>query len=472
MSGAAGGEPARTAARTPAAAAAQAPSYAPDRSAPPPPGPPREFSFPPFTRTALPGGATLLAARRPGAPLARISLLFPAGAEHNPPAETGLAAFTAGLLDEGTARRSALDIAARIERLGGSLATGADWDTGYLSVALLGRHAADGLELLAELAAEPAFPPEEVERERRQRLAELLRQRSDPGFVARERFGRAVYGDHPYGGQLLGLPESLAGFDRDAAERFYRRHYTPGGASVVAVGDLDPEAVAAALGGTIGGGGTAPPSRPDLTPPARPGVRVHLVDRPGGAQTELVIGHASIPRTDPDYLALTVVTTLLGGKFTSRINLNLRERLGVTYGASCRLHGRLGPGPLVISSAVANPAAGAATREVLAELERIRDEPVAGGELEETISYLVGVFPYTLQTAGGLASRLESLAVYGLPDDYYDTYPDRLRALDPATLQKVARAYLHPRDLVVVAVGPVAELAPQFEGLGEISSQG
>ena len=467
-----GGGPARPeAAPRPEAAAAHAPSYAPDRSAPPPPGRPREFFFPTFTRSALPGGTALLAARRPGAPLARMSLLFPAGAEHNLPAEAGLAAFTGGLLDEGTRRRSSLEIAARIEQLGGMLATGADWDTGYLSVSLLGRHLAAGLELVAELAAEPAFPPEEVERERRQRLAELMRQRSDPGFVARERFGRAVYGDHPYGGQLLGLPESLAGFDRAAAERFYRRHYTSGGASVVAVGDLDPEAVAAGLGGAPGSGTAAPPPRPELAPPARTGVRVHLVDRPGGAQTELVIGHASIPRTHPDYLAMTVVTTLLGGKFTSRINLNLRERLGVTYGASCRLHGRLGPGPLVISSAVANQAAGAAAREVLGELERIREEPVGGAELKETLSYLIGVFPYTLQTVDGLAARLESLAVYGLPDDYYDTYPDRLSALDPPTLQAAAQTHLRPRDLVVIAVGPADELAPQFDGLGEIAAQ-
>ena len=462
----AGGGPARAPGR-PAAAAARAPTYAPDRSAPPPTGPPRGFSFPPFVRRPLGGGPALLAARRPGASLARISLLFPAGGEHDPRAEAGLAAFTGALLDEGTRRRAALEIAARIERLGGHLATGADWDAGYLSVALLARHAAAGLELLAELAAEPAFPPEEIERERRQRLAEVLRQRADPGFVARERFAREVYGDHPYGGQLLGAPESLAGFDRAAVERFYRRHYTAAGAFAVAVGDLDPEAVAAALERAFAGGDGAPP-RPELTPPAPAGIRVHLVDRPGAAQTELVIGHAGIPRTHPDYLAMTVVTTLLGGKFTSRINLNLRERLGYTYGASCRLYGRRGPGPLVVSSAVANPVAGAAAREVLAELARIRDEPVGGAELEETRSYLIGVFPYTLQTVDGLAGRLENLAVYGLPDDHYATYPERLRALDPETLQAAARTHLHPGDLVVVAVGPAAELAPQFEGVGAL----
>jgi zinc protease len=375
------------------------------------------------------------------------------------------------LLDEGTRHSSALEIAARIERLGGQVATGADWDTGYLSVEVLARHAGAGLELLAELAAEPAFPPAEIERERSQRLAELLRQRSDPGFVARERFARAVYGDHPYGGQLLGTPESLGGFDRPAFERFYRRHYAAAGACAVAVGDLDLEAVAAGLERALGGRDAAPPPRPDLTPPARPGIRVHLVDRPGAAQTELVIGHAGIPRTDPDYLAMAVLTTLLGGKFTSRINLNLRERLGVTYGASCRLHPRLGPGPLVVSTAVANPAAGAAVREVLGELARIRDQPVGGDELEETRSYLIGVFPYTLQTVDGVAGRLETLAVYGLPDDYYDAYPDRLRALDAGALQEVARRRLYPDDLAVVAVGPAAELGPQFEGLGEIAAQ-
>ena len=446
-------------------------SYAPDRSAPPSPGPARDFRFPALVRRRLGGGLTLLAARRPGAARARITLLFPAGGEHDAAAEAGLASFTGGLLDEGTRRLSALDIAARVERLGGQLGTGADWDTGQLGVALLARHAGDGLELLAELASEPSFPPEEVERERRQRLAELLRQGADPGFLARERFARAVYGGaHPYGTSLLGSAENLAGFDRAAAERFYRRHYAPAGAFAVAVGDLDPDAVAAGLERALGSGGAEPPPRPELTPPAQRGIRVHVVDRPGAPQTELVIGHPGIPRTHADYLAMAVVTTLLGGKFTSRINLNLRERHGYTYGATCRLHPRLGPGPVTVSSAVANPVAGAAVREVLAELARIRDEPVGGDELADTRSYLIGVFPYTLQTVDGLAGRLETLAVYRLPDDYYDTWPERLRAIDRAAVQEAARRHLHPDDAVVVAVGPAAELEPQLAGLGEMVS--
>lgn len=446
--------------------------YTPDRSAPPPAAAPRAFRFPDFVRRRLAGGPTLYAARRPGSALARIALLFPAGGQHDRPSESGLATFTGALLDEGTRRLSAPEIAARIERLGAQLATGADWDSGYLSIELLSRDLEEGLALALEVAAEPSFPTEEIERQRRQRLAELLRLSSEPGFQAQEKLVRALYGErHPYGTPLLGTAESLAAFDRDAVTRFYRRHYTPAGAFAVTAGDVDPEAIAAALERVLGAAenrAEAPPA-PDLEPPPAAGVRVHLVDRPAAPQTQILLGHPGIPRTDPDYIALSVVTTLLGGKFTSRINLNLRERHGYTYGASCALGGRLGPAPLTVSAAVGNPVAGAAIREVLGELRRIRDEPVGEAELDETRDYLIGVFPYTLQTVSGLAGRLETLAVYGLPDDYYAGYAERLRAIGPAQVAEAARRHLRPDDLAVVVVGPAAELAPQLEGLGELT---
>jgi zinc protease len=332
------------------------------------------------------------------------------------------------------------------------------------------------LALALEIAAEPSFPLEEIERQRRQRLAELLRLRAEPGFQAQEKLVRALYGDrHPYGTPLLGTADSLAAVDREAVTGFYRRHYRPAGAYAVTAGDVDPEAIAAALESVLGGAAEArgeAPQAPDLEPPPAAGVRVHLVDRPAAAQTQILLGQPGIPRTHPDFVALSVVTTLLGGKFTSRINLNLRERHGYTYGASCSLGGRLGPAPLTVSAAVANPVAGAAIREVLAELRRIREEPVGEAELDETRDYLIGVFPYTLQTVSGLAGRLETLAVYGLPDDYYAGYAERLRAIGPDRIAEVAQRHLRPDDLAVVAVGPAAELGPQLEGIGEVVAGG
>ncbi|HEX2253604.1 MAG TPA: pitrilysin family protein [Thermoanaerobaculia bacterium] len=442
---------------------------APRRDRPPAPAPLRPFAFPPFLRRPLGNGLTVMATVSERAPLIELALVFPAGADRDPAGANGTATLTATLLDEGTRSRDALAIAAAVADLGGRLATGADWDVGYLEVQVLAEHAGEALALLAELATVPTFPAEELERTRRRRLAELLRRRSDPSALAAEHFAGSVYGDHPYGRSTLGDEASIGRFDRTEAEAFFRAAYAPAGALLVAAGALDPEELYREAERVLGAlpGGTPLP-RPDLAAPPLTGTRVVIVDRPRGAQTELRVGHTGVTRRHPDYLPLAVMNTLLGGKFTSRINLNLRERHGYTYGATSRFTARCGPGPFVVQAAVATEVAGAATREILGELARICDEPVAGEELEDAQSYLVGTFPYTLQSASGLRDRLETLAVYDLPDDYYQCFPESVLAVDRETVLRVAREHLHPRDLVVVAVGPAGELEPQLAELGAV----
>ncbi|HYG61575.1 MAG TPA: pitrilysin family protein [Thermoanaerobaculia bacterium] len=440
-----------------------------DRSLPPPPGPLRPFRFPAFQRARLANGLTVFAARQGSVPLVSLELVTQAGGQHSPAGQAGLASLTASLLDEGTARRTALEIAGEVENLGGYLVTGADWDVGYLGVGLLSSHLERGLELLAEVATAATFPEAEIERLRRQRLTEILRRTQDPSAVADERLLREIYHGTVYEGSLLGTEESVRGLGRDAITAFFHRHYGMDGSFVIAVGDLDPGEVTRRVEAVLGGaGGTAPPP-PGIRPAPLGGVAVHLVDRPGAAQAELRLGHPCISRTHPDYVPLMVANALLGGKFTSRINLNLRERHGYTYGASSRLVGRQGPGPFLVSSAVATESAGAAAREVLSELRRLREEPVEVAELEETLSYLTGVFPYTLQTIGEVAKRLETLGTYGLPDDYYESYLERIGAVTREDILEAARRHIHPERIAVVAVGPAEALERQFEGLGPVT---
>ncbi len=208
--------------------------------------------------------------------------------------------------------------------------------------------------------------------------------------------------------------------------------------------------------------------RRGVVAPRRTARGVIVVDRPDSAQTELRLGHVGVARTHPERARLTLLNALLGGKFTSRINLNLRERNGFTYGASTRFVDRRSPGPFVVSAAVATGVAGAATREVLGELERIRSEPVAAEELEETKSYLIGVFPYTLQTVGGLLGRLEELAIYGLPDDHFDRSIAQIEDAGEAKLLELARAHIRPAEMLIVAAGPAAELVPQMSPFGDV----
>ena len=441
-----------------------------DRTLPPEPGTLRAFDFPGFLHTELPGGLAVYAARHGDVPLVSLELVTPAGGQHDPPGRHGLSTLTAGLLDEGTARGGALEIAARVERLGGYLASGADWDSSYLAAGVLSSNLPAALELLAEVATSPTFPPEELERLRRQRLAELLRRRHDPAILADERVTEEIFRGSAYGRSLLGDEESVAAIARDDVVAHYRRHYGLRDAALVAVGDLDPEALVAAAERIFGGGGGPPaPPPPEVRPAALPGVVVHVVDRPGAAQTELRLGHAGVPRRHPDYSPLVVLNTLLGGQFTSRINLNLRERNGYTYGAHSRFVGRRGPGPFLVSAAVATEATGAAAREVLGELERLREEPVGPVELAETRDYLIGVFPYTVQTIGDLAKRLEMLGTYGLPDDYFERYIERVRAVTTEEVQRLARRHLHPDRIAIVAVGPAETLERQLSALGPVT---
>ena len=442
-----------------------------DRSGPPPGGPVRPFRFPPFLRTTLANGLTVFAARLGQVPLVSLELVVPsAGGLYDPPGQSGLTALTAGLLDEGTARRDSLQLAEQMEQMGGYLVSSADWDVAYVATGLLSQHWPAALELMAEVLGSPTFPEEEVERVRSQRLTEILRRQQDPNALVDERLSQELYRGTVYANPLVGTAESVASFRRETFVDLYRRCYTLKGSTLLAVGDLDPEellrkAESAFAGGPVG----EPPEPPEVRPVPLPGIQVHLVDRPNAPQTELRLGHVGVQRTHPDWRVLTILNTLLGGKFTSRINLNLRERHGYTYGASSRFGPRRKPGLFTVAASVQTPSAGAAAREVLAELRQIRREPVGAQELEETLSYVAGVFPYTVQTIGDLLKRLETLAVHGLPDDYFETYLRSLPDFTPEQLLEAARRHVDPEHIAIVAAGPAEALEPQLADLGPVT---
>lgn len=461
--------------KTPPAGSAAAGRSTAERSTPPPPSASRPFHFPPFTRHLLANGMQVLAARLSGCPLITLELVLPAGGENDPPGQAGLASLTAALLDEGTARRGALEIAAAAEHLGGYLASGVDWDVGYVIAGALARHWREGLGLLAEVATAPTFPAKEIERLRRQRLAEILRRSQDPGYLAERGLQQTVYQGTRYAEPLIGTKASITGFDSAAIRSFYDQRYGLGRTTLIAVGDFDPAALLAACAELFGDrrasggdGGTLGESPPPIAPRPLAATSVFLVDRSGAAQTEICLGHAGLPRTHPDWATATVLNSILGGKFTSRINLNLRERNGFTYGASSRFLGRRGPGPFAVTAAVATGSAGRAVHEVLNELRRIRAEPVEAEELAEAKSYIGGVFPYTLQTIDDLAKRLDTLATYDLPDDYFDRYLERVKAVTAGDVLAAAQRFLDPDHLAIVAVGPKSELEPQLADLGSI----
>jgi len=440
-------------------------------------------TFPPPQRFMLANGMTLLVGRSRRAPLATLEVSTSGGSQCNPVDRPGLAALTAALLDEGTEQRSGHQIATRVERLGGGLGTGAYWDSGTIALELPAAELLGGLDLLAEIVTCANFPPEQVERIREQRQAQIQQQRKLPGSLADHHMVSTIYGPHsPYGQPPIGTPEGLKATDRDDLLAFYRDHIRVAvGTTLIVVGDFEPEWLFSEVERRFGhlprtslkGSGSGlshgeVPQRPPIPVPAPLDPTVVVVDRPGGAQTALRVGHHGVPRSHPDFLALMVMSTLLGGKFISRLNLNLREEHGFTYGVHSVVTGRHGPGPIFVTTDVATPDTGAATGEIFAELRQIRQHEATSKELEDTRNYLIGTFPNVLQSLSGIARLLETIAVHSLPDDYYDSYLTSLATIDATTIQRVAQRHLAPEHAVTVAVGPADELVPQLERFGRV----
>lgn len=439
-----------------------------DRTVPPVPAAVKPFRFPEFLHHRLDNGLQVYLARVDRAPLVGIEVMSRAGVLFDPPDRLGLASLHGELLDQGTAQRGSSELSSFVESLGGSLSSAAGWNAAYAEAALLSRHLDAGLDLLTEIIRQPSFPEEEIERLRQRRLTDLLRRRDRPVALVDRQLAKALYGDGVYGRPALGRPASIEGLDRDALLRFNERHMLPSNSVFLAVGDIQPDDMLRRVEAAFGDWSFQEPvALPDFETRPLDGVEVYVIDRPEAAQTQLQLGHVGVARSHGDFPTLMLVNSVFGGKFTSRINLNLRETHGFTYGAQSTFERRLGPGAFFIRTAVANDVSGRAVDELLKEMHRMLDEPVEIEELDDSRSYMNGYFAYSMQTVGDLLKRLESLAVFGLPDDYYERFPEMLAAVGIKELQDAAQRHLHPDRLAIIAAGPAAELVPQLRHLAE-----
>ena len=436
----------------------------------PQPAPPRPYHFPSSTRSTLSNGIRLVVAPVRKLPVVTVLALVDAGAMADAPGEEGLAQLTARLLTEGTAERDGAALALAAERLGASLDASADWDAAVVRLSTLAPRLPDAFALLAEVLTRPAFAEREVERLREERLSDLLQLRTDPGALADEAFSRFVYAEgsryaHPDGG----TEESVRALARPAVERFWTARYRPRATTLVVAGDVEHDAVVALAERTLGAwrGEAAAPVVVDDRPAraTRAGLLVAKADAP---QSELRIGHVGLPRLHPDFFPVTVMNAVLGGLFSSRINLNLREVHAYTYGAHSGFDWRRQAGPFGVDSAVKSDVTADAVREVLGEIDRMRGAPVAPEELSLATSYLDGVFPIRYETTSSIAAALANRELYGLPDDYFDSYRANVRAVTVADVQRAAETHLRPDALQVVIVGdPAVVRAPLDALLGE-----
>jgi predicted Zn-dependent peptidase len=437
------------------APAARADTAAPDaRARPPRLGAPPAVRLPPAAERRLSNGLRLVVVEHHELPLADFALVVPAGSEADPAGREGLATLTAALLDEGTATRTALQVADQASFLGVTLGTGAGWDASQVVLHAPVAQLDSALALMADVVTRPSLPVREFERLRRERLTGLLQLRDQAPAVADRAFARQVFGAaHPYGRPAGGTEASTRALTRADVQRFYATHWRPNHATLVVVGDVRPDDVAARLERAFAG--WRPAAVPAPVAPAAPPARataVYLVDKPGAPQSSVRIGLPGVARTTPDYFPLLVLNTVLGGSFTSRLNQNLREVRGYTYGAGSRFQTRRAAGPFVASAEVTGAKTDSALVEFMKELRAIADT-VPAAELERAKQYLVLQLPGDFETTGDIAGQLIPVVTYGLPLDYYNTYAARVAAVTQADVQRVARQYLDPRRLAVVVVG-------------------
>jgi zinc protease len=442
-----------------------------DRTKPPPLAPPPALTLPAVRTATLPNGLEVAVVEMHKVPVVDVTLVLDAGGVRDPADLPGLATFTTTMLQQGAGRRSALDIADEAAFLGAQLNAGAGYDVATVTLHVPKRRLAQALDLLADVVLRPTFADSEVTRQRELRRTQLLQQRDEPVQVANVAFPAIVYGSvHPYGRPLSGTDASVGGLTRERVAAFYRAFYRPNGARLLLVGDVTPDEarqlVAARFGGwarveaAVTSSTAAPPPVP--TPRA-----IYLIDKPGAAQSVVRIGHLGPARDTPDYFALQVLNTILGGAFTSRLNQNLRETHGYTYGAGSAFSLRRQGGPFVAQASVVTAKTDSSLIEFLKELRRIRDEAVPTAEIEKAKQYLTLGLPGDFETTAGAAFRFRDLLVYGLPLGYYGGYAAGVNAVTAADVQRVARRYIDPDRFDIVVVGDRSQIEAGIRALNE-----
>jgi predicted Zn-dependent peptidase len=447
-----------------------------DRSKLPVPGPPRPFAFPQITRAGLDNGLDVRVISHTSVPVTAVVLLLPGGSSADASSQAGLASLTADLLDEGSRGQSALEISDRIARMGGDLDVEVTHDATVISLATLDRFLEQGLELVHEICTTPNLAEGDFERVRQLRLERLRQLRDHPAALADRAFAQLLYQSHPYAQPNHGTGASLAAVTLEDVRRYHAGMFQPAGATLVVAASQPHDVLlgrATAVFGAWRGDGAAGAiarDRARLEPPKEPSTRLAIVPRPGAAQSELRLGHVATSRRTPDYHALVLLNTVLGGQFVSRLNMNLREDKGYTYGVRTGFDLRRGDGPFVLQTSVGTEVTVPALGEALNELRAIRNgRPVTADELALAKSSVALGYPRGFETVQQVARSVAQLALHDLPESYFEEFVPRLEAVTLDEVSAAARRYLHPDRMTTVIVGDPERVSQTVGmlGLGE-----
>ncbi|MBC8086663.1 MAG: insulinase family protein [Phycisphaerae bacterium] len=434
----------------------------------PQPGVPRPYAFPHFETRTLGNGVRVVIAPIHNYPVVTVLAVVEAGATRDPLGCEGLAQLATRALAEGTATMNALELAERLESLGTTLDTGADWDSAIVQLTALASRVGDAFEVLSEVLRTPSFPESELERLRAERMADLAQLRAEPRGLADVYFSRLLYNDESRFARLAGGDEkSVQRLTREEIVRFHEQFFRPNATALMVVGDITVAAAMQLAEQSFGEWrGEAPPVKEPLDRARFTDARVHVVAKSDAPQSEIRVGHVAVPREHPDYFPLVVMNAILGGLFSSRLNLNLREAHAYTYGAHSAFDWRRAASPFEVSTAVETAVTADALREALSEIARMRVEPVTDAELSLATSYLDGVFPIRFETTAAVAGGLANVEIFRLASNYFDTYRERVRNVSAADVQRVAQQHLDPSRLQIIVVGDPQKIVEPLAALG------
>lgn len=410
------------------------------------------------TKSVTANGMTVLVLEQHFLPIVEVHALVKSGSAQDPPDKAGLANLVASLLDEGTTSRSSKQLAEQIDFVGGALEVKAAEDFTTASVRILKKDVELGFTLLADILQHPAFHKPEFERIRSQILGEMASDNDDPGHVAMKAFNQLVFHSHPYRWPLNGTEESLNRITHADVVGFHAREYTPSQVILTIVGDVTPDQITGLVQTHFGAWKkTLSPSRNIKNPPAVEKKTVQLIEK-DLTQSNVILGHGGISRTNPDFYAVTVMNYILGaGGFSSRLMDSIRDKQGLVYGIMSHFDARLMPGSFWVNFQTRTEATNQAIQGVLTELKNIRETPVSDQELSEAKSFLIGSFPLRLDSTAKLAQVLAQVEFYGLGFEYFSQYPKWIERVTKEDVLRVAKQYLSPQRYALVVVGNTAK---------------
>jgi predicted Zn-dependent peptidase len=437
-----------------------------DRSKKPEPGPAPAASFPDNAEKTLANGLKVFVIEDDRKPTVTFRLLIKGGALHDG-AKTGLSAFTATLLNRGTATRDAATFAQETDAIGVKVEASSGADAISVSAGGLTKYTDSILDLLTDALLHPAFAADQLEKVRKQALSKLASEKQEADSLAGKLAGKVVFGEHPYGAYKT--EETLQAITRDDLVAYHAQWFAPNNATLAVVGDVKAAEILPVVERVFADWKPrdVPPEKSSATPEMK-GVTIHLVDRPGSVQSNIVVAQPGPARNGSDMPELNVLNGTLGGGFSGRLFQNLREKNGWTYGSYSAFGPNKYGGAFTATAETRNAVTGPAIREILAEMKRLREEPVPAAELELQRQYNVGNYLLSLESAARTATRVQDIDLYGMAPDYYKTYATRMAATTAAKVQELARKYLNVEDTAIVVVGEAKEIRPELEKLGKV----